>query len=191
MKLTHALGATVVVAVAAMAQTMGSTDKISRFREAVSHVPAQDGNLITYQDYAAYAWRTDTPDRPDSPSARQWPIVAMYTQPMIVWYYDGSFRASNGGKWGQPSRWAYLRVEPEVWNPAKQQWEIDGLGYTAPPPTAPPTGKTGVHMDATQGQWMVDDLKRSFTTTQIQDMMDASPYDEPDTTAPEPGAGDE
>jgi len=40
-------------------------------------------------------------------------------------------------------------------------------------------------MDAVQGQWMVDDLKRSFTTAQIMDMLDASPYDEPDTGAPE------
>lgn len=187
MKLTHALGATMVIAVAAYAQTMGGTDKIVRVRQAVQQVPDPSGNVIAYQDFAAYAWHpaSQTPDRPDSPSARRWPIVAMYTQPIIVWYYDGSFRASNGGKWGTPARWAYLRLEPEVWNPAKQQWEIEGLGYTSPPATAP-VSKAGVHMDATQGQWMIDDLKRSFTTTQIQDMIDASPYDEPDTGAPEP-----
>lgn len=51
----------------------------------------------------------------------------------------------------------------------------------------PAPAKQGVHMSATQGQWMVDDLKRSFTTAQIQDFIDASPFDEPDTGAPEGG----
>lgn len=52
---------------------------------------------------------------------------------------------------------------------------------------APAQPKPGIHMDAIQGQWMVDDLKRSFTTAQIQDFIDASPFDEPDTGAPEGG----
>jgi len=48
---------------------------------------------------------------------------------------------------------------------------------------------TGVHIDAIAGQQLIDILKRSFTTFQIMDFMDRSPYDEPDTGAPEPKAG--
>lgn len=50
----------------------------------------------------------------------------------------------------------------------------------------PDTTKPGSHIDAIAGQQLVDILKRSFTTARIQDFMDASPYDEPDTGAPEP-----
>lgn len=161
-------------------------------REQISVSRAQDpaGGMCPYLNVAAYDFRTNTPDRLDSLAKKRWPIIAEYTPnvPRTVWYFDGAFRSSNGYAWGIPPRWAYYRGEEEVWNPAKQQWEINGLTYTAPPATAP-TGKQGVHMDAAQGQWMVDDLKRSFTTTQIMDMMDASPYDEPDTGAPEPSAG--
>jgi hypothetical protein len=201
MKITHAIGATVIVTIAAYAQTMGGTDKISRVREGIQHVPAADGQRINYQNFAAYAWHEPpaTPDRPDGTidatgtRVLRWPILAYYPSspnPIVVWYHDGAFRSSNGNRWGGPSRWAYVRMDEEVWNETKRQWEIPGLGYTAPPPTAP-IGNQGVHMNATQGQWMVDDLKRSFTTAQIQDMLDASPYDEPDTGAPEAGAGEQ
>ena len=50
---------------------------------------------------------------------------------------------------------------------------------------APAPAKQGVHIDNIAGQQLIDILKRSFTTSQIQDFMDASPYDEPDTGAPE------
>jgi len=147
------------------------------------------GGVCHYVNFAAYEWQPGSvaPVRPDSLGEKRWPIVADNGDgkpPSVVWYHDGAFRSSNGYRWTTPQRWAYLRLEEEVWNPDKQQWEIPGLTYTVPPATAP-TGRAGVHMDATQGQWMVDDLKRSFTTTQIMDMMDASPYDEPDTGAPE------
>jgi hypothetical protein len=56
---------------------------------------------------------------------------------------------------------------------------------SAPPYPAP--SKSGVHIDNIAGQQLVDILKRSFTTAQIQDFIDASPYDEPDTGAPEAG----
>lgn len=160
---------------------------ITRERISVSRAQDPAGTMCPYTNPGGYGWQssTATPDRPDSLAEKKWPIWAEYPfGPIIVWYWDGSFRASNGAKWGQPLRWFYGRREEEVWNPTKQQWEIPGLTYTAPPATAP-TGKAGVHMDAIQGQWMVDDLKRSFTTTQIMDMLDASPYDEPDTGAPE------
>lgn len=165
---------------------------ITRERMSLGRHQAQDGGMCPYLNVAAYQWRKDTPDRPDSLAEKRWPIIVenLSGTPSIVWYFDGGFRSSNGYRWTIPVRWAYYRGEEEVWNPEKQQWEINGLYYTAPPATAP-TGKQGVHMDATQGQWMVDDLKRSFTTQQIMDMMDASPYDEPDTGAPEPSAGGE
>ncbi len=51
-------------------------------------------------------------------------------------------------------------------------------------PTQP---KPGIHIDDIAGQQLVDILKRSFTTARIQDFIDASPYDEPDTGAPEGG----
>lgn len=162
---------------------------ITRERISVSRAQDPAGGMCPYLNVAAYDWRTNTPDRLDGLVSKRWPILADYISgPRLVWYYENAFRSSNGYAWGIPERWAYVRLQEEVWNPAKGQWEINGLGYTAPPATAP-TGKAGVHMDATQGQWMVDDLKRSFTTAQIMDMMDASPYDEPDTGAPEPSAG--
>lgn len=49
----------------------------------------------------------------------------------------------------------------------------------------PVPSKSGVHIDNIAGQQLVDILKRSFTTAQIQDFIDASPFDEPDTGAPE------
>lgn len=51
------------------------------------------------------------------------------------------------------------------------------------PPSTPAPGD-GVHIDAIAGQQLVDILKRSFTTARIQDLIDASPYDEPDVGAP-------
>ena len=59
-----------------------------------------------------------------------------------------------------------------------------GAEFHSESPTQP---KQGVHIDNIAGQQIVDILKRSFTTTQIQDFIDASPYDEPDTGAPEGG----
>ena len=158
---------------------------ITRERISVSRAQDPAGTMCPYLNVAAYEWRTNAPDRPDSLEEKRWRILAQYTHGLyLIWYWNGSFRDGKGATWGTPQRWAYLRMEEEVWNPAKQQWEIPGLTYTAPPATAP-TGKQGVHMDGVQGQWMVDDLKRSFTTAQIMDMIDASPYDEPDTGAPE------
>ena len=164
---------------------------ITRERISVSRAQDPAGTMCPYLNVGGYEWNDGsvTPIRPDSLAEKRWPIWAEYPNgPIIVWYWGGSFRASNGNPWGAPSRWFYGRREEEVWNPDNQQWEIPGMTYTAPPATAP-TGKQGVHMDAIQGQWIVDDLKRSFTTQQIMDMMDASPYDEPDTGAPEPSAG--
>lgn len=70
---------------------------------------------------------------------------------------------------------------------------IDGSYYTSAEAKAAAErhavapAKQGIHIDDIAGQQLVDILKRSFTTSRIQDFMDASPYDEPDTGAPEGG----
>lgn len=195
MKRVIALAALCVVCAGLSGQggdaTMGTTDKVQRYRMAIQSVPSADGGLTNAVDYAAHEWHPGTyrPYRPDGPEGYTWPILAYYPgnkKPLVVWYWGGSFRSSNGGQWGQPERWAYVRYYEETWDPVGKQWRVPGLDPAIVPPATTPTGKQGVHMDAAQGQWMVDDLKRSFTTTQIMDMIDTSPYDEPDTGAPEP-----
>lgn len=173
--------------------TMGTTDKVQRYRMAIQSVPAADGGLTNAADYAAHEWHPGTyrPYRPDGPEGYTWPILAYFKdnrKPLVVWYWGGSFRSSNGGNWGQPDRWAYVRYYQEVWDPVGKQWRVPGLdpAIEPPPVTAPPAQPgDGVHIDAIAGQQLVDILKRSFTTQEIMDMMDASPYDEPDTGAPE------
>ena len=61
----------------------------------------------------------------------------------------------------------------------------DAVGVAEDHAAAPAPAKQGVHIDNIAGQQLIDILKRSFTTSQIQDFMDASPFDEPDTGAPE------
>ena len=127
---------------------------ITRERISVSRAQDPAGTMCPYLNVAAYDFHkgTDTPDREDSHAEKRWPIIAEYkpNAPSTVWYWGNAFRASNGNAWGTPIRWAYYRGEEEVWNPDRQQWEIPGLTYTAPPATAP-TGKAGVHMDACAG----------------------------------------
>ena len=192
-----------VVQLFAKAQTGQST---SDGLQAYGFPPTSDpnGGWTPRKNVAAYQWcngavvpaRLDWQVDPATGSpALKWPILAHYKEawrPSIVWYYDNGdgygkkYRSSNGSRWSVPERWSYVRMEEEVWNAQMQRMEIPGLhGSPTPAPPATP-GKAGVHMDNTQGQWAVDDLKRSFTTAQIQDFIDASPYDEPDTGAPEP-----
>ncbi len=159
---------------------------ITRERISVSRAQDQNGGMVPYTNVAAYEWRTDLPLWPDSLAEKRWPILAEYPgkPPVIVWYFDNAFRASNGNQWARPSRWAYLRMEEEVWNPEKGQWEINGLTYTQPEPSDDADDKPGVYMNDIQGQWMIDDLKRSFTVNRLNKFMEASPYDEPDRGAP-------
>ena len=187
----------------AVATANGGGDKVTRHRPAVAFVQDPTGGMTPYNNPAAYGWHPGSlaPDRPDGemdPATGKyrlkWPIVAEYTTggiPSVVWYWDKSFRTSNGYKWGKPLRWAYLRMVEEVWNPTTGQFDVPGLATPSPAPTPPATdhGAGGVHMDDIAGQQIVDLLKRSFTTTEIQDKIDASPYDEPDTGAPEDGPG--
>jgi hypothetical protein len=142
------------------------------------------GNFTQHRDYACEDWRaaTDTPERPDSMTARRWKLMLDYggTNQQYGYYWDGLFRYTNGTQCRVPLRWAYLRLRQELWT---------GTEFVLPDGSAPvmaaPVTKPGVHIDAVAGQQLIDILKRSFTTVQIQDFMDASPYNEPDTGAPE------
>lgn len=175
------------------------------------------GGLTVRSNPAAHDWHTDTdipsrddgaidmngelkPDWPVDPATGKpklmWPIIAYYKgawYPSIIWYYDNGdgqgkrFRASNGHKWGTPERWAYVRWGREVWNEAMGRMEVPDTGYAVPTAAPPKDDKPGVHMDDIQGQWMVDDLKRSFTVNKINWFLEHSVYDEPDTGAPEEG----
>lgn len=159
-------------------------------RSTYTVIPDPNGQFIPYRDWGGYEWRGDTPDRPDSLAELRWPIVAEYpaNKRQFVYYFDGRFRSSGGGAQSTPMRWFYLRLQPEVWHPVWQQWVLPGI-TTQPVPVPVTPSKPGVHLDDVAGQQLIDILKRSFTTKQIQDFMDASPYNEPDTGAPQtPGA---
>lgn len=144
-----------------------------------------DGPLINYQNFGGYAWVNDpmylpngtTPEYPDrtvlleKADGQLWPC--RYTGGRYV-------NINNGLVPKDPKRWFYIRFEPEVWDP-NGVWTLSD-GTRPPTPTAT---ADGVRIDAVAGQQLVDILKRSFTTAQIQDLMDASPYDEPDRGAPE------
>lgn len=160
-------------------------------RSTITVIPDPNGQFIPYRDWAAYEWRTDTPDRPDSLAELKWKIIAEGLdgyKHQFVYYWNGRFRQSSGNPQAVPKRWAYLRTQPEVWHPTWQQWVLPGT-TTQPVPVPVTHGKPGVHIDDVAGQQLIDILKRSFTTKQIQDFIDASPYNEPDTGAPQtPGA---
>ena len=140
------------------------------------------GGYTHAKDYACEDWRTDTPERPDSITTRRWKMMLDYggTNQQDGYYWDDLFRYTTGVQCRVPLRWAYLRLQPEIWT---------GTEFVLPDGSAPavatPVTKPGVHIDAIAGQQLIDILKRSFTTVQIQDFMDASPYNEPDTGAPE------
>lgn len=75
-----------------------------------------------------------------------------------------------------------IETEEPLWHTIAEAKAAAERDAAAPAPT-----KQGVHIDNIAGQQIIDILKRSFTTSQIQDFMDASPFDEPDTGAPEGG----
>lgn len=140
------------------------------------------GNFTQHRDFAAEDWRTDTPERPDSITTRRWKLMMDYggTNQQYGYYWDGLFRYTNGTQCRPPIRWAYLRLQPELWN-GSQFTLADG---SIPQPKAADP-KQGVHMDDVAGQQLMDILKRSFTWERIMTFGDLSPYDEPDTGAPE------
>jgi hypothetical protein len=169
---------------------VGKVTKVDRV--ALTPIPQERGEYTYARDYAALQWETQTPWIPDGvidpvtqKPVLKWPIVAYYKNawyPSIIWYYNGSFRASNGYKWGVPERWSYVRHWKEEWDPARKQHYVPGLD--GPESVPADDDKPGVYMTDVQGQWMIDDLKRSFTVNKINKMLEASPYDEPDKGAP-------
>ena len=146
-----------------------------------------EGHFTQHRDFATEDWRTDTPERPDSLTLRRWKLILDYggTNQQFGYFFDGLFRYTNGTQCRVPLRWAYMRLKQDVWTGTEFVLP-DG---TRPATTPATTEKPGVHIDAIAGQQLIDILKRSFTTVQIQNFMDASPYDEPDTGAPEDGSG--
>lgn len=205
---------------AVQVSAQGTGDLITRQRWSVVQEPAKvfrqadpTGNMVDAANFAAYPWHpvTEAPTRPDgginpvdgkpipgwptNPTTGKpivkWPIVAEFAgTPSVVWYWGKSFRTSSGSNWGKPTRWAYVRLAEEVWNPATKQFDVPGLAG-APAPVLPPAtaGKAGVHIDDVAGQQLMDIMKRSFTDDRLKDFMDLSPYNEPDTGSPEDGPG--
>lgn len=169
---------------------MGTTDKVQRYDLALKAVPSAAGPYTNAADYAAHEWHPGAyrPYRPDGPEGYTWPILAYYPgnrKPLVVWYWGGSFRSSNGGNWGVPERWAYVRYYQEEWDPIAKQGRIPGLDPAIePPPVAQqPSGTWQIPKSM---QYQVDALKLRYTTKEIMDAMDASPFDEPSEGAPEP-----
>ena len=150
-------------------QAVGGVSRFNLQLEANSH---QHGQYMHYRNFAAFEWRNDVPDRSEG---QKWKIIGEYgPSHMIVWYYDGSFRASNGAKWGVPGRWAYLRPVEEVW---------DGRAWVMPDGSAIPDVKT-VTYRADDLQRAVDFLMDNFTVPAIQDAMDRSKSYFPKSGAP-------
>lgn len=180
------------------AQTSPTAQATADAIQAYGFPPTSDpnGGWTPRQNVAAYQWHpaSATPARPDGdidPETRKpapkWPIIVEPVEgyPDIMWYWGGFWRQANGARINvSVNRWAYVRGKPEIWNPLTKRMEIPGL-YGSPPESTPADDdKPGVYMSDIQGQWMVDDLKRSFTWKRIQDFGDLSPYDEPDKGAP-------
>lgn len=144
--------------------------------------PQHDGKFVALKDYAALEWmdaQAFTPGRTDSQAEMRWPIVAVYNgRPTIVWYWDGSFRASNGAKWGAPSRWAYLRMEPEQWHPEWKQWVLPGT-VTQPEPVVTPLPDTPKSV-----AYAVAALRIRWANPVILKALDECPYDQPEEGAP-------
>lgn len=180
---------------------MGRTDKVQRYDLAIKAVPAPAGAYTNAVDAAAHEWHPGTyrPYRPDGPphatgigpDGYLWPILAYYKdnrKPLVVWYWGGSFRSSNGGNWGIPERWAYIRYYQEVWDPIAKQGRIPGLdpAIEAPPvpPQAGPLKPTPKSL-----RYVIDGLKMRYTTGELNQAIDESLYNEPSEGAPEDGGG--
>jgi hypothetical protein len=149
------------------------------------------GPMTHYLDFAAYPWQpwNAIPDRPDGQidetgdRSLKWPILAYYEgdpKPVILYYWEGRWRSASGNIWRGPHRWAYVRHTPEIWHEALQQFVVPGLHFE--PAAAPPPG-AGIPKSL---QYIVDGLKIRYTTKEIMDAMDASPFDEPSEGAPLP-----
>lgn len=200
MKKNHALIAVIAVAALAPAATIiHNPEAVQRltFTPATT-MPHPTGPFTTYNDPAAYGWQTSsvTPWHTDGVMVDNqrilfWPILAYYEDnpvPMILYYWDGRFRHANGNNWRTPHRWAYVRHTPEEWNEALQQFTPPKPPWAAP--TDPPPVNPAPKPVSKSLQHIIDGLKMRHTTTEIQDAIDRSQYNEPSEGAPLPTAGE-
>lgn len=157
---------------------------LTRERISIGRHQAKDGTMVPYLNVGGYEWQPGsvTPNRPDSLAEKRWPIWAEYQNfPMIVWYWDGYFRSSNGKHWGIPLRWFYGRREEEVWNEEKKQWEINGINYTAPPSAPAP-------LPEAKGEWLWDTIRiiaKHHKIVDVQNVMDMMPWPNDNEGEPE------
>lgn len=121
------------------------------------------GNFTQHKDYACEDWRTDTPERPDSITTRRWKMMIDYggTNQQYGYYWDGLFRYTNGALCRVPLRWAYLRLQPEIWTGTEFRLP-DG---SAPATAAPATNQAVLDL-------IVAAAMKLATPTQIMDAMD-------------------
>lgn len=133
-------------------------ERISVFQSAE---PAKNGQLCVYKNWAAYEWHDidpakggnplDLPTRPDR-------LIAQYSHGYyLLNFLDDSFQ-SSGGKWGKPLRWAYLRLQEEIWT---------GTQWALPDGSTPPHGGTRPAIDP-----LVFQLMTHYPVKDIQDAMD-------------------
>lgn len=123
------------------------------------------GNYTQARDFAAEEWRlpTDTPERPDSITTRRWKMMIDYggTNQQYGYYWDGLFRYTNGALCRVPLRWAYLRLQPEIWT---------GTEFVLPDGSAPATAAPATNQAVLD--LIVAAAMKLATPTQIMDAMD-------------------
>jgi hypothetical protein len=144
---------------------LGAPEVLERFDIVMSAQPSSTGQYVHGRDFAAYAWRTDVPSAEDAPM-----IIDLGGQSLrLAIFCDGAF--TDGREvFDFPVRWAYVRYYQESWN---------GTHWTGPDGTLPSA-------DVYKGlQHTVDVLKQHYTTVEILDALDRSPFDVPAEGAPD------
>lgn len=174
-----------LVSCAVVAQVLdypyGEKDK--RHPLSISIHPDPNGKFVVKMDFAAHVWhpKTDVPSRVDGaidPVTNKripaHPIIALYPKtgtnppiPSIMYYWEGYFRLSNGGRViNPPEHWAYVSFPGEI------------VPNTPSDPTKPLPKSL---------RYGVDSLKIRYTTGDILRAIDESVYNEPSEGAPEEG----
>lgn len=135
--------------------------------------PYQNGQLCVYRNFAALDWHEVKDALPEIEDVN---LLIDYggTDQRLAVFYQGKFTNRNHSSISQPKRWAYVRTVEEIW---------DGNKWVLPDGTAPPVAEPGTIPGPLQRH--VDGLKMVYTTRQILDAMDRSPYDQPEEGAPE------
>lgn len=159
-------------------------------------MPHPTGSFTSYNNPAAYGWQ-DASTTPwhvdgvivDGKRVLFWPILAYYEGnpvPIILFYWEGRWRNSSGNVWRGPNRWAYVRHTEEEWSEALQQHVLPKPPWLSPtdqPPVNPQPKPVSKSL-----RYIVDGLKIRYTTHEILQAMDESPFNEPEEGAPLPTA---